>query len=46
MTGKERMMRAITFPMLTFMALALFPSVTGAEIGEVRVGVDGMTCVT
>lgn len=39
-------MRKRVFALLTLLTILWIPAVTWAELSEVRVGVDGMTCVT
>ena len=39
-------MQKTVFTLLTLLTILWIPAVTWAEVGEVKVGVDGMTCVT
>lgn len=39
-------MRKVGFGLLFVLMALWMPALAGAELGEVRVGVDGMTCAT
>ena len=45
-TGEEKSMRKIAFALVTLLTIFWIAAATWADLGEVRVGVDGMTCVT